>query len=161
MAERLPVFGLGADVITGFPGETPEDHAATVALVEVLPFTHLHVFPYSPRPGTAAVKLKSAVSASVARERAAELREIGAMKTASYLASRAGQVADVVVLGGGPTRRGLTEDYLEVELDDQRLGRGERVDVVLDSREGKLVGARSEALLGDGRRSRDMQFVNG
>ncbi|MCE9603248.1 MAG: MiaB/RimO family radical SAM methylthiotransferase, partial [Gemmatimonadetes bacterium] len=45
-------FGLGADVMAGFPGETEADHAASVALVRALPFTHLHVFPYSPRPGT-------------------------------------------------------------------------------------------------------------
>ena len=51
------VFALGADVIAGFPGETDDDHAATVALVEALPFTYLHVFPYSARPGTAAERL--------------------------------------------------------------------------------------------------------
>ncbi|HVZ78703.1 MAG TPA: MiaB/RimO family radical SAM methylthiotransferase, partial [Gemmatimonadaceae bacterium] len=57
LASRCVVRGLGADVIVGFPGETAEDHAATVALCEHLPFTYLHVFPYSPRPGTAATRL--------------------------------------------------------------------------------------------------------
>src|SRR5690606_3597999 len=51
------VFGLGADVIAGFPGERDEDHRATMAMVESLPFTGLHVFPYSLRPGTAAERL--------------------------------------------------------------------------------------------------------
>ena len=57
LAARLPVFGLGADVIAGFPGETDADHQATLALVRALPFTALHVFPYSPRPDTAATRL--------------------------------------------------------------------------------------------------------
>ena len=60
------VLGLGADVIAGFPGETEADHAATVALVERLPFTYLHVFPFSLRPGTAAERLPIRVSPVVA-----------------------------------------------------------------------------------------------
>ena len=140
MADRLPVFGLGADIITGFPGETDADHEATLSLVETLPFTYLHVFPYSARPGTAATRLSNSVSPVVARRRARELRAVGEAKTFAYSEQRAGQVADVVVLGGGAIRRGLTEDYLEVDLDDQGLGRGERVDVVLEMREGTLCG---------------------
>ncbi|MDQ6718664.1 MAG: MiaB/RimO family radical SAM methylthiotransferase, partial [Gemmatimonadota bacterium] len=54
-------FGLGADVIAGFPGETDADHLETVRLLEPLPFTSLHVFPYSPRPGTAAPRMSGAV----------------------------------------------------------------------------------------------------
>ena len=123
IAERLSVFGLGADIITGFPGETDADHRATVELVESLPFTYLHLFPYSPRPGTAALKLPNPVAPVLARERAGQLREIGERKAAAYLASRVGQVADVVGVGRG---RGLTEDYLEIPVD---LGRGDRADV--------------------------------
>ena len=140
MAERLPVFGLGADIITGFPGETERDHDATRSLVESLPFSYLHVFPYSPRPGTAAVRIANPVSPVVTRERARELREIGGALAAAYAARRAGDVADVVVLGGGAKRRGLTEDYLEIDLDDPALGRGERIDVLLESRSGRLTG---------------------
>jgi threonylcarbamoyladenosine tRNA methylthiotransferase MtaB len=139
MAERLPVFGLGADIITGFPGETEADHAATVALVEALPFTYLHVFPYSPRPGTAATRLDDAVAPVLARCRAKQIREVGITKTAAHIARRVGDVADVVVIGGGP-RRGLTEDYLEIDLADQSLGRGQRVDVILEARGGRLIG---------------------
>jgi threonylcarbamoyladenosine tRNA methylthiotransferase MtaB len=122
MAERLPVFGFGADVITGFPGETEADHRETVALVESLPFTYLHVFPYSARPGTAATRLPNPVAPAVAKARAAELREIGERKAAAYFASRAGQQADVVVISRG---RGLTGDYLEVALPPD-LERGTR-----------------------------------
>lgn len=140
MAERLPVFGLGADVISGFRGETEADHDATAALIDALPFSYLHVFPYSERPGTAATRLGGAVPSHVSRHRAMELRQIGSAKTAAYAARRVGQIADVVVVDGGATRRGLTEDYLEVDLPGSNIGRGERVDAVLDIRAGALVG---------------------
>jgi threonylcarbamoyladenosine tRNA methylthiotransferase MtaB len=140
MADRLPVFGLGADIITGFPGETEADHAATATLVRELPFTYLHVFPYSPRPGTAAIKLGNPVSPAVARRRAEELRSLGAAKAADHARRRDAQVADVVVIGGGSPRRGLTEDYLEIELADPSPGRGERVDVRLEMCGGTLLG---------------------
>src|SRR5262249_26451372 len=76
LASRAPAFGLGADLISGFPGERDEDHAATVALVRALPFTALHVFPYSPRDGTSATRLPGAVPPEIARRRAAELRAV-------------------------------------------------------------------------------------
>ena len=110
------VFGLGADVIAGFPGETEEDHRATLAVVEALPFTGLHVFPYSVRPGTAAARLGARVPGDVVARRAAELREAGGRRRAAYEAARAGGEADVVVVGEGAKREGLTEDYISVEL---------------------------------------------
>jgi threonylcarbamoyladenosine tRNA methylthiotransferase MtaB len=126
LVERAPVFALGADVITGFPGETDADHAATVSLVESLPFTYLHVFPYSARPGTAAVQMGADVPAVVSRERAAELRAIGEKKAAAHRAARAGGAADVVVIGDGAKREGLTEDYLTVALDELSIPRRTR-----------------------------------
>ena len=80
LAARLPVFGLGADVIAGFPGETDADHRATLELIRTLPFTSLHVFPYSPRPGTAATRLHTAVPPGTVRVRAAEVRTLGEEK---------------------------------------------------------------------------------
>lgn len=133
--ERLvvgrPVFGLGADVIAGFPGETEDDHAATVALVERLPFTSLHVFPYSPRPGTAATRLPDPVDPATATRRAAELRALAEARGAAYRARRAGGAADVVVVSQGKgsdegKREGLTEDYLTVLVSDPELPRGAR-----------------------------------
>jgi threonylcarbamoyladenosine tRNA methylthiotransferase MtaB len=131
------VFGLGADVMAGFPGETEADHAASVALVRALPFTHLHVFPYSPRPGTAAERVGAPVPPDVARARAAELRAIGAEKAKAYAAGRAGTAADAVVIGahtaagsGSPVRKALTEDYLEVRLKGE-FPRGSRLHVTL------------------------------
>jgi threonylcarbamoyladenosine tRNA methylthiotransferase MtaB len=114
IAERVPVLGLGADLITGFPGETDADHAATHALVEELPYTYLHVFPYSPREGTVAAELHAAapVPQRVAGERARALRELAAAKGAAYRATRVGAAAEVTLEAGATL--GLTGDYLRV-----------------------------------------------
>jgi threonylcarbamoyladenosine tRNA methylthiotransferase MtaB len=127
LVARAPVFGLGADLIAGFPGETAADHRATCALVDALPVTSLHVFPYSVRPGTAASRLPGQVSDEQKRERAAELRAIGVRKAAAYRATRVGGSADVIVIGHGDGHRdGLTEDYLPVDLAAPAPARGER-----------------------------------
>lgn len=134
LVAQAPVFGLGADMIAGFPGETDADHAASCALVESLPFTTLHVFPYSPRPGTAAMRLTGEVAEPVRRARAAELRAIGKRKAAEHVASRTGGLADVVVIGHENGHRdGLTEDYLSVDLPDPAPARGARFRAVLSS----------------------------
>jgi len=119
-------FGLGADVMAGFPGETDDDHEASLALVERLPFTSLHVFPFSLRPGTAAARLGGRVPGETVARRAAELRALGRAKALAYQASRAGGQADVVVVGDGARREGLTEDYISVALADPPLPRGSR-----------------------------------
>jgi threonylcarbamoyladenosine tRNA methylthiotransferase MtaB len=126
LASRLTAFGLGADIIVAFPGETAEDHASTVALVERLPFTYLHVFTYSPRPGTAATRLGAQVTLGAAQERSHELRHLGQKKGKEYRAARAGSIADVVVTGSAPAREGLTEDYLTVAVRGDTRPRGAR-----------------------------------
>jgi threonylcarbamoyladenosine tRNA methylthiotransferase MtaB len=126
LALHMPVLGLGADVIAGFPGETEEDHGATLAIVERLPFTYLHVFPFSVRPGTAAERLPNRVTPAVVDRRAAELRALARGKAAAYLASRNGGTADVVVEGSPSRREGTTGDYLSVLPADSTLPRGAR-----------------------------------
>jgi threonylcarbamoyladenosine tRNA methylthiotransferase MtaB len=106
LAERLPVFGLGADVIAGFPSETEDDHHASLALLHALPFTYLHVFPFSVRPDAAAARLPGQLGAEVIRGRARELRELGEA-----------QAADGVVTGRVKAQvEVMTEDYLSVYL---------------------------------------------
>lgn len=119
-----PVFGLGADVMVGFPGETDADHEETMHLVEDMPFTSLHVFPYSARPGTAAPRLEKPVGSEQIRRRAAQLRLLGEKKRLEYARRRSGGVADVVVLSHGNGRdgfrknasSGMTGDYLTVSV---------------------------------------------
>ncbi len=118
LAERLPVFGLGADVIAGFPGETDADHHASLTLVRALPFTYLHVFPFSVRPDAPAARLAGQLRPEVIRERARELREVGEAKAAAYREHRRGQTADGVVSGRLKGQvEVMTEDYLSVYLD--------------------------------------------
>lgn len=123
LADRLPTLGLGADVIVGFPGETSEDFEATRALVAALPFTYLHVFPYSERPDAPARRLGSAVAPHVTQARSAVLRDLARDKGAAHRRARIGQRADVVVLGRrGGRAQGLTEDYLDVYFSAGRPG---------------------------------------
>jgi threonylcarbamoyladenosine tRNA methylthiotransferase MtaB len=117
LAERLPVFGLGADIIAGFPGEGDGDHRETIALVDALPFTYLHVFPYSERPGAASGRLGERLPPGAIRARARELRECGDAKARAYRARRCGQRADGVMCGRGDGKiEVLTEDYLSIYL---------------------------------------------
>lgn len=125
VVDGRPVFGLSADVIAGFPGETDADHAATVALIERLPFTALHVFPFSLRPGTPAERLPDPVPSAVIHERARALRALGEAKAAAYRRRRAGGPADIVAIGSGSRRAGVTEDYLTIPVDPS-IPRGTR-----------------------------------
>jgi threonylcarbamoyladenosine tRNA methylthiotransferase MtaB len=133
LAERMPVFGLGADVIAGFPGESDADHRASLTLVQALPFTYLHVFPFSVRPDAAAEKLPGRRAPEVIRARARELRELGDRKAAAYRASRMGQMADGVVTGRGQGRvEVITEDYLSVYLDTHQWDGRRRLGVTVN-----------------------------
>ncbi|BDG07868.1 MiaB/RimO family radical SAM methylthiotransferase [Anaeromyxobacter paludicola] len=113
-ARALPGGNLGADVMAGFPGETEEDHRATIRLVEASPLTYLHVFTWSPREGTPAADLPGAVPGPVARERAAELLDLSRRRRQAYLAAQRGRQLEVVVErveGGfcvGTARSGVT-----------------------------------------------------
>jgi threonylcarbamoyladenosine tRNA methylthiotransferase MtaB len=138
LLEQHAVFALGADVIAGFPGESEMDHQATMDIVTSLPFTYLHVFPYSARPGTAATRLSGQVDGKVVRRRAGELRGVSEALAKAHRARRAGALADVVVVRGD-RQEGLTEDYLEVDLEGPRLARGSRVSARLAEHGGRLV----------------------
>lgn len=133
LAEQLPVFGLGADIIAGFPGETETDHRASLALIEALPFTYLHVFPFSVRPDAPAAKMAGQVPADVIRARARDLRELGDAKAASYRERRRGQQADGIVSGRqAGTVEVLTEDYLTVEVRSEDWTGNSRFAVEID-----------------------------
>jgi len=143
LAGRVTPFGLGADIIVGFPGEDDADHRATVQLVADLPFTYLHVFPYSARVGTAAPRLGAPPAPELVRERSAELRALAAHKAAAHRRSRAESDADLVLESRrGGIREALSEDYLPVHLPAEApwvLGRA-RVAARLALAEGRLVG---------------------
>jgi threonylcarbamoyladenosine tRNA methylthiotransferase MtaB len=133
LAARLPVFGLGADVIAGFPGETAADHAATLALIESLPFTYLHVFPFSVRPDAPAARMTARMPEALVRNRARELRALGDAGAAAYRAGRRGARADGVVCGRSGGRVDvLTEDYLSVYLSSHAVDGRARLDLTVN-----------------------------
>jgi threonylcarbamoyladenosine tRNA methylthiotransferase MtaB len=137
IASRLPYLGLGADVMVGFPGETREDFQQTKALVEELPYTYLHVFPFSAREGTAAADMGDRVDPEEKGRRSRILRELAQEKGEQYRKRRAGQAAEIVVESEG---YGMTEDYLRVELTgDPERRFGDRMYAPLDVEDGDLV----------------------
>ncbi len=118
IAQRARPIGLGADIIAGFPGETDDDHEQTMRLVREIPFTYLHVFPYSARSGTVAAEMEGRVSPRKARARSRELRELARRKGIRYARARGGARVRVVLEGNEGSA--LTSDYLRVEVQSRR-----------------------------------------
>jgi len=119
--EHLPHAAIGADVIAGFPGETEADHAATLAFIERLPFTYLHVFSFSERPGTQADSLSNQLPHTVIKRRARELRAIGEAKSAAFRRTQVGRVVRVLTLNSAqsfPTgsSSALSSNYLRIRI---------------------------------------------
>jgi threonylcarbamoyladenosine tRNA methylthiotransferase MtaB len=132
-----PDMVFGADIITGFPTETDEMFASSMAIVAEADITHLHVFPYSSRQGTPAARMPQ-VSGRVARERAALLRAAGEQQFHRHAAARFGKIEQVLMERGGT---GRTEHYLPVAVPDAQ--RGELIAVRITGRDGdRLIGER-------------------
>jgi threonylcarbamoyladenosine tRNA methylthiotransferase MtaB len=118
----MPTAAIGADVMTGFPGETDDEFESTRRLIEDLPFTYLHVFTYSARPGTPAAVLPSQVPVHVARERNKILRDLAAAKKQTFMQSFVGKRLPAITLNtspessGGEFTEGLTDNYQQVYL---------------------------------------------
>jgi len=100
-AAALPDGCLGADVMVGLPGETEADFAATEALIAELPLSYLHVFPYSPRPGTPAASFPNRVPGPLAKARAARLRRLGEAKRRAWLTGLVGRTLEVIAEADG------------------------------------------------------------
>ena len=114
----MPDAAIGADVMVGFPGETDADFDETVRFIEDLPFTYLHVFTYSERPGTAAAGDPDSVPVPVRKERNRRLRELAADKNRRFRERMVGRTLSAVTLH--EPGRALTDNYLEVELSGWR-----------------------------------------
>ena len=109
--ERLGTdLALGADIITGFPGETEEDFEATRAFLERHAFSNLHVFPYSERPGTPAATMDGALPRAVRLARARNLTALGRVQRAAFAQTFLGREVEVCVERGG--EHGWTDSYL-------------------------------------------------
>jgi threonylcarbamoyladenosine tRNA methylthiotransferase MtaB len=142
----MPTAAIGADVMVGFPGETDAEFEATRKMIEDLPFTYLHVFTYSARPGTPAAAMTNQVPVHLARERNRILRELAAEKKLAFMRSFIGKELEAITLNvtgsdaAGEFTEALTDNYLKLRLrgcHKPNRWLQSRVDAVLD---GALAG---------------------
>jgi len=118
----MPTAAIGADVMVGFPGETDSEFEATRRMIADLPFTYLHVFTYSARPGTPAATMPHQVPVHLARERNRILRQLAAEKKLAFMRSFVGKSIDAITLNvagsddTGEFTEALTDNYLKLRL---------------------------------------------
>ncbi|MGC1776433.1 MAG: tRNA (N(6)-L-threonylcarbamoyladenosine(37)-C(2))-methylthiotransferase MtaB [Xanthobacteraceae bacterium] len=129
-----PDIVLGADLIAGFPTETEAMFVGTLGLVDDCGLTHLHVFPFSPRPGTPAARMPQVAHAAI-KERARRLRTCGALALARHLDGEVGAVRRVLVEDGGA---GHTEHFTKVTL-AQPIAPGRLVDLRIAGHDGRQL----------------------
>jgi threonylcarbamoyladenosine tRNA methylthiotransferase MtaB len=135
--ERLPHASIGSDVIVGFPGETDDHAAALVGYLETSPLTHVHVFPYSHRPGTEASGFEGVPAAHVVRARGAAVRAVGERLSRSFRAAQVGSVRRALVVDDGTAA--VTDNYLKLRLDRAQV-RNEWIEVeVHEANLGRVV----------------------
>jgi threonylcarbamoyladenosine tRNA methylthiotransferase MtaB len=134
---RIPDASIGSDLIVGFPGETDDDFEQLAFYLEGSPLTHVHVFPYSDRPGTAASAMSDRTAGAVVRERARRTREIGQRLTARFRDSQVGTVHRALTLEDGSLA--VTDNYLKVKIPPGRR-RNEWVDVKIVEARDTMIG---------------------
>ncbi len=135
----MPDAAIGADVMVGFPGETESEFEETRLLVERLPLTYLHVFPYSPRDGTEAATLGRQIPKAVKRQRSRILRELIRRKNFKFREGLLGRTVSAVALGTEQAAsRALTTNFVQIDLSRSVSGAPKllqvRVDTVADGR---------------------------
>ncbi len=139
--EKIPDAAIGSDVIVGFPGEDARHAARLVSLLDALPLTHLHVFPYSDRPGTHATAMPSKVAGQDVRARAAAVRGVGQELTRRFHASQIGSTRRALTVDDGS--HVVTDNYLKLGIGPGRA-RNEWVQVRVCGAPGALEAAVSE-----------------
>ena len=115
-----PLCGLGTDVMVGFPGETEEDFADTVSLIESLPYTYLHVFTFSPRSGTPAAEMEGRVPSSESKRRSLHLRELGSRLSLRFRRAVVGRSLEILIEDRESTEgslTGLASNYVRVRTE--------------------------------------------
>jgi threonylcarbamoyladenosine tRNA methylthiotransferase MtaB len=126
--DRMPHAAIGSDVIAGFPGETDEDFEGLTSYLEHSPLTHLHVFPYSDRPGTEASIMPHKVHGSVIKARAQRLRDISRTLADRFRRAQFGTVRPALTIDNGLVA--VTDNYFRVPIEPGH-GRNEWVKVTL------------------------------
>jgi threonylcarbamoyladenosine tRNA methylthiotransferase MtaB len=120
LAENVPGIAIGADVMVGFPGEGEREFENTLRLIEGLPISYLHVFSYSPRPGTPAAAMDRQVPSSEKKKRNEALRTLGVKKNLEFRKGQRGSHSEVVVEEWSKDQgaSGLTDNYISVAIPD-------------------------------------------
>jgi threonylcarbamoyladenosine tRNA methylthiotransferase MtaB len=141
--EAMPSAAIGADVMVGFPGETEAEFAETRRMVEELPFTYLHVFTYSARPGTPAAAHLNQVPVAVANNRSQVLRQIAAAKKAEFMHAQLEKVLQAITLRSGDdeSTEALTDNYLKMKIPG-RLESNRWLDVRIERAEENMLEGR-------------------
>lgn len=114
----MPDCAVGADVMTGFPGETDAEFEESRAFIDGLPFTYLHVFTYSERPGTPAADSHEQIPIKIRKQRTHVLRELSARKNREFRQAMLGRTLSAVTIGDGSMA--LSENYLKISLAPSR-----------------------------------------
>jgi threonylcarbamoyladenosine tRNA methylthiotransferase MtaB len=144
VADEVPGIRLGADVIAGFPGETPEDFEETIRLIRDTSLSYLHAFPYSPRQGTESAGWADDVVAAEKTRRVASLRALDVAIRGEYLGMQPGKTLVVSASGRNPDTgelRGISENYVETVFRGGTGSRGDLIPVRIDAvRGGQLEG---------------------
>ena len=141
--KKIPYVAIGVDIMSGFPGEDATAHRNSCSLVKDLPLSYLHVFPFSPRSGTAASTLEGRVNPEVIKKRAAELRDLGEMKRHLFYSGCLKKEFPVLAErwdseeGGG--MKGRSDNYLPVLFHPPRDSVGQVFSVRMDRIEGNMV----------------------
>jgi len=140
LAAEVPGIRLGADVIAGFPGETPDDFAETMRLIRDTPLSYLHAFPYSPRAGTESAEWADDVIAAEKTRRVARLRAADVAMRKGYLGRQVGKTLVVAASARDPETgemRGIAENYAEVVFRGADGARGDLIPVRIDALRGE------------------------
>ena len=145
----MPHIFIGADIIVGFPGETEEEFDETVQLIEELPLSDLHVFPYSSRPGTKAAGMPGHIADRVVTERAARVRNIAAMKKKQFLERFTEITLNVLVHGYNDKTyecKGLSRNYISVCFPGEKAFLKEELSVLVTGSNGTIALGRSPVM---------------
>ena len=136
IVDVLPHASIGTDMIVGFPGETADDFEADLSYLPTSPLSHVHVFPYSDRPGTEAEAMPAKVPGTVIRERGARLRALGAEINRRFRDRQSGSVRPGLTIEDGTLV--VTDNYLKVRI-PPGTPRNQRVNIRVGADSGQLV----------------------
>jgi threonylcarbamoyladenosine tRNA methylthiotransferase MtaB len=151
----MPTAAIGADVMAGFPGETDAEFEATRRLIEDLPFTYLHVFTYSARPGTPAAAMPNLVPIHIARERNRILRDLAAEKKLAFMRSFVGRPIEAITLSDahsgpdGEFTEALTDNYQKLFVKGRQIPNRWITTNIEGIDSGALVGSLADSRLGE------------